>query len=92
MFLGTIEQRTLRDEDARETLNAIAAGSILRWLLAWLPLMHGGAEPGIIEAWTVEAAREARPRDRGLLAHLTLTFATLRAVGRLGRANWRAGP
>jgi hypothetical protein len=83
---GTIEQRTLRAEEAAATLRDLAAGAVSRWLLAWLPLMRGGAEVGIIEAWKVEAAREPELRDRRLLAHLTLTFANLARC----RAAWQA--
>jgi hypothetical protein len=72
---GGILQRTLRDEDAASTLAEIAGGVISRWLLAWLPLMHGGGEAGIIENWKREANKEPRQRDQRLLAHLTLTFA-----------------
>jgi hypothetical protein len=74
---GGIEQRTLRTEDARATLDAIVTGTISRWLLAWLPLMQGGAEPGIIEAARREALKEREKADLGILAGLTLTFATL---------------
>jgi hypothetical protein len=82
---GGIEQRTLRTEDAAATLDAVAAGTISRWLLAWLPLMRGGAEPGIIERWKTEAGKEPGERDRRLLAHLTLTFAALARC----RAAWQ---
>jgi hypothetical protein len=74
---GGIEQRTLRTEDAGATLDAIAAGAISRWLLAWLPLMRGGADPGIIEAARREALKEANKNDLGIVVGLTLTFATL---------------
>jgi hypothetical protein len=74
---GGIEQRTLRDEDAGATVDAIATGAISRWLLAWLPLMRGGAEPGIIEAARREALKEPSEGDLGILAGLTLTFARL---------------
>jgi hypothetical protein len=74
---GGIHQRTLRTESAAATLSDIAAGASSRWLLAWLPLMQGGAEAGIMEAWKSEAAKELPQRDRQLLAHLTLTFAGL---------------
>jgi len=76
-LVGTIEQRTLRDEDAGVTVGQVAAGTISPWVLAWLPLMHGGADPGIIEAWTIEAGKVPGERDRRILAHLTLTFAAL---------------
>jgi len=74
---GGIDQRTLRQEDAAATLREITAGTISRWLLAWLPLMQGGAEPRIIEGWKIEATREVEKTDRDILAGLTLTFAAL---------------
>ncbi len=74
---GTIEQRTLRAEDAALALSEISAEAISRWLLAWLPLMHGGAELGIIEGWKREALKVSNKNDLGILAGLTLTFARL---------------
>jgi hypothetical protein len=74
---GGIEQRTLHDEDAGATLTDVATGTISPWLLAWLPLMRRGADPGIIQAWTIEAVKLPGERDRRILAHLTLTFAAL---------------
>ncbi len=74
---GTIGQRTLRAEDAAATLSEITAGTISRWLLAWLPLMQRGADPAIIVGWKQEALRTPQVRDQGILAGLTLTFATL---------------
>jgi hypothetical protein len=85
-LLGTIDQRTLRTEDAVATLRNIAAGTISRWLVAWLPLMRDGAEPGIIEGWKAEASKEPNLRDRRLLAHLTLTFSNLARC----REAWQA--
>jgi hypothetical protein len=38
-----IVQRTLREEDAVATLEAIAAGRLTRWLLPWIPLMRTAA-------------------------------------------------
>jgi hypothetical protein len=74
---GTIHQRTLRNEDAAATLDAIAEEAVSRWLLCWLPLMRGGAEPGIIQGWRHEAAKEPDALDRANLGGLTLVFATL---------------
>jgi hypothetical protein len=83
---GGILQRTLRDEDATATLADVTAGGISRWLLAWLPLMRGGAELGIIEAWKREAIRLPEESDRGVLAGLTLTFADLAGC----QAEWQS--
>ena len=41
------------------------------------PRMQHGADPGIIDAWTIEAGKVPGQRDRRILAHLTLTFAAL---------------
>jgi hypothetical protein len=76
-LVGTIGQRTLRDEDAAATLREVAAGGISWWLLAWLPLMRGGAEVGIIQGWVREARREPDQGEQGTLAGLALTFAWL---------------
>jgi hypothetical protein len=83
---GGIEQRTLRDEDAGATIDAIATGAISRWLLAWLPLMRRGANPVIIDGWMIEAAKVPGERDRRILAHLTVTFAALARC----RAAWHS--
>ncbi len=88
---GGIEQRTLRIEDAAATLTEVAAGSISRWLLAWLPLMRGGADAGIIEGWKREALKEPFKDDQGILATLTRTFAALagcRPVWQYGLEGW----
>jgi hypothetical protein len=76
-FEGAVTAREVRDELAATLLAAVAAGRATRWLLAWLPLMRGGKEPGTIEGWKREAARLVNERDRSVLAHLTLTFAEL---------------
>ena len=74
---GGILQRTLREEEAKQTLVEMTPGNLSRWLLAWLPLMQGGATAAIIAGWKREASKEPNLRDRHLLAHLTLTFAKL---------------
>ena len=47
--------RTLREEDAGDTLDRIASGETLRCLLAWISLMRGGGESAIIERWKLVA-------------------------------------
>jgi hypothetical protein len=84
---GGILQRTLRNEDAAATLRAITVGEISCWLLAWLPLMQGGAEPSIIDGWKRVAARDLGEYDRGILAPMTLQFAALAKC----RAEWQRG-
>jgi hypothetical protein len=88
---GGIEQRTLRTEGAAATLAEIAAGNVSRWLLAWLPLMRGGADAGIIEGWKREVVVELSGTDQRLLAELTRTFAGLagcRPVWQRGLEGW----
>jgi hypothetical protein len=84
---GSILQRDLRNEDANATLRDITGGAISRWLLAWLPLMHGGSAVDIIEAWRREALKEPDKDELGILAGLTLTFAALSG----NRAGWDRG-
>jgi hypothetical protein len=81
---GGIIQRTLRQEVAGEMLRDVESGSISRWLLAWLPLLQGGAEAGTVEGWEREALQELGDRDRQILTGLTLTFADLAGC----RAEW----
>jgi hypothetical protein len=88
---GAIEQRTLRTEIAAATLAEVAAGNASRWLLAWLPLMQGGAEAGIIEGWKREVVVGLSETDQRLLAEVTRTFAVLagcRPVWKRGLEGW----
>jgi hypothetical protein len=82
-FEGEVTPREVRDEATADLLADVAAGRASRWLLAFLPLMRGGKEPGTMEAWKREAARLPEEVDRSILAHLTLTFADLTACRRL---------
>ena len=61
---GTVLQRTLRDEDAAGLAADVAAGAASVWLLAWLPLMRGGADSHIIDGWKREAGA-CRTREIG---------------------------
>ena len=73
-----VQFRDLRDEEAADLTAGVAVGTISPWQLAWAPLMRGGAEAGIIEAWRCAAERSfAEERDRNLLGLLTLTFSQL---------------
>ncbi|MCI0456310.1 MAG: DUF4351 domain-containing protein [Gemmataceae bacterium] len=74
---GQVLQRTLREERADVLLADVTTGRASRWLLGWLPLLHGGAEMGIIEGWKREAALLPEERDRSILGGLTETFAEL---------------
>lgn len=72
-----IIQRTLRNESAQDLVESVLTNKSSIWLLGWLPLMQGGSERGIVESWRSAVTRLPDPRDRGVLAGLTLTFATL---------------
>ena len=74
----TVLRRYLVDEDAAGLVANVAAGKGSPWLLAWVPLMQGGAEAGIIASWKSEAEHRLRDeRDRADLGSLTLTLAGL---------------
>ncbi len=84
---GTVLQRTLRDEDAAGLAADVAAGAASVWLLAWLPLMRGGADSHIIDGWKREAGRLAgRERSVGPC----LVDRHLCGLGR-APAEWRRG-
>ena len=84
---GAVLQRTLRDEEAADLLADVTAGTAPAWLLAWLPLMRGGADSAIIEGWKREGGRLPVERERSDLAWLTLPFADLSGCA----AEWRRG-
>lgn len=69
--------RTLREEDAAATLDAIAAGTVARCLLPWIPLMRGAGEAAIIEKWKELAAAEADVNYRADCGYMAWTFAGL---------------
>jgi hypothetical protein len=76
-----VEERNLATEDAAATLAGIAAGTIPRCILPFIPLMHGGGEDGNIKEWVRLASRERNRRLRGDYGGLVLVFAEL--AGRL---------
>ena len=51
---------TWTEEDLADLLREVTSGDISCWLLAWLPLLQGGAEAGIIKGWKREALREPK--------------------------------
>jgi hypothetical protein len=77
--------RTMREESAAATLAEMASGRVARCLLPWIPLMHGAAEPAIMEEWKRLAEAEPESRLRADYAGLALVFADL--AGR--RNEWR---
>jgi hypothetical protein len=74
-----VVERNLEQEDAQATLAKVAAGEVSWVALAFVPLMHGGAEPGIIQEWVRLASAEADPQRR---ADLGLARVFAEAAGR----------
>jgi hypothetical protein len=77
----------LEDYDAVATLAGIRAGSIPEGVLVWVPLMHGAADPAIIEEWRALLSRcpdEVRRSD-----YVALALVLSELPGR--RAVWEAG-
>jgi hypothetical protein len=70
-------QRNLRDEEAASTLQGIATGTLTHWLLPWIPLMRGGAEPAIIDRWKQLASAVPDSQARADYGGLALVFAEL---------------
>jgi hypothetical protein len=69
--------RTLREEDAAETLAQTARGELSRPVLPWVALMHGAGQSSIIREWKRLAEQEPDTRWRSELAGLALVFAEL---------------
>ena len=82
----TVLERNLASENADELLAGIEAGRWSRCVLPWVPLMTGGADPGIIERWKALAVAESDSRRRADFAGLARIFAS--AAGR--EAVWDA--
>lgn len=72
-----VAQGTLSAEDAGQTLARIAQGELERWVLAWSPLLRGGAEPATMAEWKRLAAQEPDSHSRYELGALALVFAEL---------------
>ena len=72
-----VAQGTLSAEDAGQTLARIAGGELERWVLPWLPLWRGAAEPANMSEWQRLAAQEPNSRSRYEFGGLALVFAVL---------------
>lgn len=72
-----VAERNLAHENADATLRGIAAGTLSRCLLPFIPLMHGGGEAGTIAEWERLAARDPDGTRRADYAGLALVFAEL---------------
>ncbi len=70
-------QYTLRDEDARATLERVAKGELAMTVLPWIPLMRGEDNATMIEEWKRIAATEADNRWRSEYGALAAIFAEL---------------
>ena len=70
-----VVERNLAEEDTAATLAGIAAGTIARCLLPWIPLMHGGGESAILAQWLELARTEPDAKRRSDYGGLALVFA-----------------
>ena len=73
-----VKERYLATESAAATLDAIARGDTAMSILAFIPLMTGGGDAGIIKRWLEIAGAEPNHRRRGDLGSLALTMAELK--------------
>jgi hypothetical protein len=78
-------EKNLTDEDAAQTLAAMATGRLRLVLLPLVPLMRGGSEPGIIDQWKQLAQTEQDTRRRSDYAGLALVLAELTNAPHLWR-------
>jgi hypothetical protein len=86
-----VMERNLGNESADATLAAIAAGSVRKMILPFIPLMSGGGESGIIEAWLRLASAEANPRkksDLGVLARIYARGTKAAVAWKLALKEW----
>jgi hypothetical protein len=75
-----VAERNPARESAADTLAAIVGGTLSPALLPLIPLMRGGGEPGIIEAWVRLASAESDSRRRSEHGALALVFAEAAGV------------
>jgi hypothetical protein len=78
--------RNLREEEAAETLDGIADGTISRCLLCWISLMRGGAEPDIMKRWKTIASIEPNSEHRSAYGLVVTIFAELTGCADLWRS------
>jgi hypothetical protein len=84
----------LRQQSAAATLAEIAGGRLGLCILPWIPLMHGGGEPAIINQWKQLAAGEADGLLRSQYVGLALVFADLAGQApewKRGMEGWNMG-
>ena len=75
---GKVRERYLAEESADQTLARIESGELRCCILAFIPLMHGAGEAGIISRWLAAAGQEPDARRRADLGSLALTLAALK--------------
>jgi hypothetical protein len=80
-----VAERNPATESASDTLADIAGGTRPAALLPLIPLMQGGAEPGIIGQWMRLASAEVSSRRRSEHGALAMIFAEAAEV----RATWK---
>jgi hypothetical protein len=80
-----VAECNLASRDAAATLEDIAAGKVARCVLAFIPLMRGGGEAGIIARWQELALQEPEERRRSDYGGLAVVFAELTA----GASQWK---
>jgi hypothetical protein len=69
-------ERNLSERSAAALLDDVEAGKVPRIVLAWLPLMQGGADPATITRWLAVAGQETDVQRRADLGQ-ALVFAEL---------------
>jgi hypothetical protein len=57
-------ERNLSERSAAALLDVVEAGKVPRIVLAWLPLMQGGADPATITRWLAVAGQESDAQVR----------------------------
>lgn len=70
----TLVERNLAAESAADTLAGIIAGEVPEVVLGLIPLMKGGGEDAIIQAWLARAGAIADERRRAALGALARLF------------------
>jgi hypothetical protein len=82
-----VAERNVQEEDAAATVERIAQGEVTRNVLAWIPLMKGGGEAGIIERWKAVAGAEPDRKRRTDYGELARTLSE--AAGQMD--SWKQG-
>jgi hypothetical protein len=73
-----VRERYMQEEDARGTLEAIAAGLVSRIMLVFVPLMLGAGDPEVIRRWLQIAEAEPDSQRRKEYGSLAKVMAELK--------------